>query len=28
WLHSDFKNMALPFVYPLYNTIVARDSLR
>jgi hypothetical protein len=28
WLHSDFKNVALPFVYPLFQTMIKRGSLR
>ncbi len=28
WLHSDFKNVALPFVYPLFQTIISRGGLR
>ena len=28
WLHSDFKNAALPFVYPLFQTMINRGSLR
>ena len=28
WLHSDFKNVALPFVYPLFQTIINRGALR
>lgn len=28
WLHSDFKNVALPFVYPLFNSLIAADTLR
>ena len=28
WLHSDFKNVALPFVYPLFQTMINRGSLR
>jgi hypothetical protein len=28
WLHSDFKNVALPFVHPLFQTIIRRGALR
>ena len=28
WLHSDFKNVALPYVYPLFQTMINRGSLR
>jgi hypothetical protein len=28
WLHSDFKNVALPSVYPLFQTMINRGSLR
>ena len=28
WLHSDFKNVALPFVYPLFQAMINRGSLR
>lgn len=28
WLHSDFKNVALPFVYPLFQSMINRGSLR
>ena len=28
WLHSDFKNVALPFVHPLFSKMVAEASLR
>lgn len=28
WLHSDFKNVALPFVHPLFSKMVAEGSLR
>ncbi len=28
WLHSDFKNVALPFVHPLFQTIIRRGTLR
>jgi hypothetical protein len=28
WLHSDFKNVALPFVHPLYVSMIAEGGLR
>jgi hypothetical protein len=28
WLHSDFKNVALPFDYPLFLTMINRGGLR
>jgi len=28
WLHSDFKNVALPYAYPLYQTMINRGALR
>lgn len=28
WLHSDFKNVALPFVHPLFSKMVAEGALR
>lgn len=28
WLHSDFKNVALPYVYPLFLTMINRGGLR
>jgi hypothetical protein len=28
WLHSDFKNVALPYVYPLFLTMINRGELR
>ena len=28
WLHSDFKNVALPFAYPLFQTMINRGALR
>lgn len=28
WLHSDFKNVALPFVYPLFLTMINRGALK
>lgn len=28
WLHSDFKNAALPYVHPLFQTILSRSSPR
>jgi len=28
WLHSDFKNVALPYVYPLFQTMINRGALR
>jgi hypothetical protein len=28
WLHSDFKNVALPFAYPLFLTMINRGGLR
>lgn len=28
WLHSDFKNTALPYVYPLFMTVINRGGLR
>lgn len=28
WLHSDFKNVALPFVHPLFSRMIAEGSLR
>jgi hypothetical protein len=28
WLHSDFKNVALPFAYPLFLHMINRGELR
>jgi hypothetical protein len=28
WLHSDYKNAALPFVHPLYDLLINRGQLR
>ena len=28
WLHSDFKNVALPYAYPLFLTMINRGELR
>ena len=28
WLHSDFKNVALPMVYPLFVNMINRGGLR
>lgn len=28
WLHSDFKNVALPYVYQMYETMIAKGSLK
>jgi hypothetical protein len=28
WLHSDFKNVALPCVYPLFLNMITRGGLR
>ncbi len=28
WLHSDFKNVALPLVHPLYTKMISESSLR
>lgn len=28
WLHSDYKNVALPFVHPLFSKMIAKGSLR
>ena len=28
WLHSDFKNVALPFVHPLFAKMIESASLR
>ncbi len=28
WLHSDFKNVALPFVHPLFTLMITRAQLR
>ena len=28
WLHSDFKNVALPFVHPLFSKMIAEGPLR
>jgi hypothetical protein len=28
WLHSDLRNVALPFVYKLYDEMIALGSLR
>ena len=28
WLHSDFKNVALPFVHPLYASMISEGGLR
>jgi hypothetical protein len=28
WLHSDFKNVALPFVHPLFTKMIVEGSLR
>jgi len=28
WLHSDFKNVALPYVYKMYRAMVERASLK
>lgn len=27
WIHSDFKNVALPYVNPMYNEMIARGGL-
>lgn len=27
WLHSDFKNVALPYVYPMYQLMIEKGSL-
>jgi hypothetical protein len=28
WRHSDFKVVALPFVYPMYEEMISRGSLK
>lgn len=28
WLHSDFKNAALPYVYQMYEAMIAKGSLK
>lgn len=28
WLHSDYKNVALPYVYPLFTMMITRGGLR
>jgi hypothetical protein len=27
WLHSDYKNAALPFVFPLFNLMIEKSQL-
>jgi hypothetical protein len=27
WIHSDFKNVALPYVHPMYHEMIARGGL-
>ena len=28
WLHSDFRNMAMPYVYPVYEQMLDIGNLR
>ena len=28
WLHSDFKNVALPYVYQMYQAMIEKGSLQ
>jgi hypothetical protein len=27
WIHSDFKNVALPYVYPMYQKMITEEAL-
>jgi hypothetical protein len=28
WIHSDFKNVALPYVFPMYEAMMAKAGLK
>ncbi|MBM3938469.1 MAG: hypothetical protein FJ333_07445 [Sphingomonadales bacterium] len=27
WIHSDFKNVALPYIHPMFQEMIARGNL-